>query len=124
MRALPFAGRVLAGQESLLAGVEQDDERARLRVVGREALVDRERRVLELDRLEVADRDRRTEAAGQVRPGEGERAGGDLEEPQPDPRAERHAHELAARQALDLLLAQRLDRLLGQGGGLSIGSTW
>ena len=64
------AGRVLAGQEALLAGVDQDDERAGLGVVGREALVDRQRRVLELDRLEVADRDRGAEAALEVRPGE------------------------------------------------------
>ena len=36
------AGRVLAGEEPLLAGVEQDHEGARLRVVGREALLDRQ----------------------------------------------------------------------------------
>ena len=34
---------------------------------------------------------------------------------------ERGAHQLAARQALDLLLAEGLDRLLGQGLGLGGG---
>ena len=42
----------------------------------------------------------------------------------PTPAPMRGAHQLAARQALDLLLAQRLDGLLGQGCGLSTGSTW
>src|SRR3954447_2872253 len=115
---LAVAGRVLARAEPLLSRVVQDDEGARLGVVGREALLDRQRAVLQLDGVEIADGDGGPEAPFEVRPREGQGAGKDLEGPQSDSRAERQPHELSAGQPLDLLLAQRLDRLLGQGGGL------
>src|SRR6186713_2038905 len=52
-----IARRVLTRQEPLLTGVEQDHEGARLGVVGGEAFLDRQRRVLQLDRVQVADSD-------------------------------------------------------------------
>ena len=115
VEGLAVAGGVLAGDEPLLARVVQDHEGAGLRVVGREAFLDREGGVLQLDGVEVADLDRCPEAALQVRPREAKRAGGHFQEPQADPCPERGAHQLPSGQALDLLLAQRLDRLLGQG---------
>ena len=66
----------------------------------------------------------RAEAARQVRPGEADRAGGDLEEPQSDPGAEGGAHELAARQALDLLRRSDLIASFVRAAGLSTASTW
>src|SRR6187401_3014645 len=109
------ARRVLAGEEPLLAGVVQDHEGARLGVVGGKAFLDRQRGVLELDGVQVADGDRGTEAALEVRPDEPDGAGGDLEQPQADPGTDRGPHQLTAGDALDLLLAQRLDGFLGQG---------
>src|SRR6478752_910034 len=58
VEGLAVPGRVLARDEPLLSGVVQDDEGPCLRVVRREAFLDRQGRVLELDRVQVADRDR------------------------------------------------------------------
>src|SRR5215204_2809559 len=109
---------VLAGDEPLLSRVIEDDERARFGVVGGEAFLDRQRGVLELDGVEVTDRDRGAETAFEVGPDEPDRAGGHLEQPEANAGPDRGPHQLAAGDALDLLLAQRLDGLLGQGGRL------
>src|SRR4029079_2831926 len=93
---LAVAGGVLARKEALLARAVQDHEGAGLGVIGREALLDGEGAVLELDRVEVADGDRGAEAAGQVRPREGQRPGGHFEQPQAHACPEGHPHQLAA----------------------------
>src|SRR3954453_2843111 len=97
---LAVAGRVLARAEPLLSGVVQDDEGARLGVVGREALLDRQRAVLQLDGVEIADGDRGPEPPFGGRPRKGQVAGKDLDAPQSDARAERQPHELSAGQPL------------------------
>ena len=65
--------------------------------------------------VERADLERRAEAAGEVRPQEGDGPGEDLGHPQPEPGADRAAHQLPPRQPLHLVRPERLDRLLGQG---------
>src|SRR3954451_10549379 len=95
VECLSAAARVLAREEPLLSWVVQDHEGAGLRVVGREALLDGEAAVLELDRVDVADGDRCPETTLQVRPREGERARQDLEGPETDSGRERGPHQLA-----------------------------
>src|SRR4029079_800760 len=66
------------------------------------------------DLVQRPDPDLAAEAAGQVRPDEPDRAGGDLEQPHGHRPADRVAEQLPPRDALDLVAAERLDRLAGQ----------
>ena len=59
----PVAGLVVAGDELLAARVDQDDEGTGVRVVGREALVERDRAVLGLHVRVLRERDLPAEAA-------------------------------------------------------------
>jgi len=111
---MAVAGRIGPGQELLAGGIDQDDERAGVLDIRREAIGDGQRGVLGLDVFERADLDLAAEAAGEVRPDEADGAGGDLEEPEAEGGADRRPQQLPARQALDLLVAQRLERLAGQ----------
>ena len=110
-----LAALVLAGQEFLAAGVDQNDERPSVRHVGREALVDRQLRVLQLEVAELADRHLAAEAARKVGPKEADAAGGDLSEPQSHPGAERCPKEAAPRETLDLRAPKRLDCFVREG---------
>jgi hypothetical protein len=64
----PVAARVVARDELLLRGIDEDDEGARVGVVGGEALVEGDRRVLGLDGVVAPEDDLPPEAAGEVRP--------------------------------------------------------
>ena len=111
----PVAGGVLARDEPLLARVHEDDERLGAAVVGREALVDRQRRVGGHHVVEGADPDLAAELALEVRPQEPDGPGGQLEQPQAHACGQRPAQQLPARDALDLVVADGLEGLRGEG---------
>ena len=111
------ARRVLAGHELLARRVDQHDVGPSRLVVDREALGERERRVLGLDVVDRADLDLAAEAAPRVRPQEADRAGRDLGEPEQRRAADGAAEERPARDALDRVLAQRAQRLRASAPG-------
>src|SRR5829696_5568245 len=111
----PVAGGVLARNEPLLAGVDEDDERLGGAVVGGEALVDRQRGVGGDHLVQGADPDLAPELALEVRPQEPDGPGRHLEQPQAHARGERPTQELPARDALDLVVTDGLEGLRGKG---------